>query len=111
MNITKEFIYFQVKDLKYRKPNHPFKFVGQSEICKTNKKFDKKKFKRLINGKSIMPYDQITSWKYLIETENIPPREHYYNKLNYNELSLEDYKNVKKFFKVFGTFFIQLLYI
>ena len=43
MNITKEFIYFQVKDLKYRKPNHPFKFVGQSEICKTNKKFDKKK--------------------------------------------------------------------
>ena len=47
--------------MKQRKPKHPFNIVAQSSICKTRKKFDRKKFNTLLNGKSVLPYDQIDS--------------------------------------------------
>ena len=85
-----------MEDIKIRKPNYPFKIIAQSELCKTRQKFDKKKFKMLVNGKSALPYSEIYGPTYLYETKKIPPREKYFNDLNYSELSLADYKNIQK---------------
>ena len=36
------------------------------------------------------------------KTKKVPPKSHYYSKLKETEISDEDYKNIKKFWKVFS---------
>lgn len=92
-----------VKDLKFRKPDHKFSLIAQSEIClDKNGEFDQQRFDTLIDGKSCLPYDMINSAQILLETKCIPEREQYYNKLKESELSIEDYENLKNFFDVFN---------
>jgi len=92
-----------VNDLKFRKPEHKFSLIAQSEIClDKNGEFDQQRFNTLIDGKSILPYDMINSAQILLETKCIPEREQYYNKLKESELSSEDYENLKNFFDVFN---------
>ena len=90
-----------VEDLKKRKPNYEFGLLRQSKVClDENGVFDNRRFEMLKHGKSMLPYDRLTL-KYMKKTKKVPPKSHYYSKLKETEISDEDYKNIKKFWKVF----------
>ena len=90
-----------VKDLKIRKPNHPFKILSQSDICLSNDGFDQERFEVLKSRKSRLPYEKLTM-PYLFETTQVPEKVDYYSALSNTHIDEDTYSDIKKFWSLFN---------
>ena len=92
----------QVKDLKERKPNHPFSILSQSKVCRNEfGDIDSEKFDVLTNGKSMLPYSKLTR-EYILEYRlNPPSRSDYVNDFSGKEIDDETYSDITKFWHTF----------
>ena len=75
--------------------------MSQSEICYTNGKFDEKKFQILKDGKSRLPYDNLTM-EYLFSTKKVPEKPAYYSSLKDTNIDDQTYEDIKTFWSQFG---------
>ena len=80
-----------------------FPILRQSAICKSkNGRVNKRKLKSLLNGKSVLPYEKISTPQWLVEQKTVPSIENYWSSLKDKNITKLEHDNVKRFFKSFG---------
>ena len=63
----------------------------------------------LLTRKGVYPYDYVSSIDKLKETK-LPSKEDFYSKLNYEEISEEDFQHAIKHFKIIMIFISKLMF-
>ena len=91
-----------VEDLKKRNPDHPFKILKHSMLCKTDGKFDFEKFDMLKKGKSKIPYEKL-DYKYLFTIrKEPPPKMDYYSLLKDTHIDDSTYNDIRRFWSLYS---------
>ena len=91
-----------VEDLKKRNPDHPFKILKHSMLCKTDGKFDIEKFDMLKKGKSKIPYEKL-DYKYLFTIrKEPPPKMDYYSLLKDTHIDDSTYNDIRRFWSLYS---------
>ena len=86
---------------KLKDSNHPFPYLRNSHLCKTDGKIDEEKFELLLR-KGSYPYDSIQSHRDL-QRKNFAPKEDFFSCLGIGKnISDEDFEHGEKVFKKFG---------
>ena len=77
-----------------------FPIIRESDLVKTDGKFDETKYNLIVKNKGIYPYDFFTSFDDFELTE-LPSKEKFYNQLTENFVSDEDYSYAVEIFAAF----------
>ena len=89
-----------ISDLKTSKSKKEFTILRRSKLFLSGKKFSEEKFELALK-KGHCPFDYMNSKQYLLQT-SLPPRSHFYSKMNLQELSQENYQHCESFWLNFG---------
>ena len=79
---------------------HIYEILKQTDLVKTNGKFDKKKYKVLLE-KSFFPYEFCHSLSQMASVVDIPEIEHFNSSLSEKSISHYEHKFAKKVWKLF----------
>ena len=86
-------------DLKKTKSKEQLKILRQSKLFKSGKNISDSKL-NLALKKGHCPFDFMTSKEYILR-KDLPPRTHFYSKMNLEELSLQNYQHCQDFWATY----------